>query len=1026
MKKPNAATAPTPLTTDVKTSATKADFPIIGIGASAGGLEAIEQFLSQAKADCGMAFVVVQHLDPHHKGIMCELLQRVTPLKVLQISDRMMVKPNHVYVIPPAYDLTLLNGTLLLFPRVEPHGLHLPIDYFLKSLAADKQTQSIAVILSGMGSDGTLGLRAIKEKFGAVFVQRPDTAKFASMPKSAIDTGLVDAVAPADVLMDNVVNYLNHMPIQVENTEQDHHDIKKVIALLRSHTGHDFSRYKKSTIYRRIERRMALHKLTSIADYAQYLRSNAQENELLFNELLIGVTHFFRDSQVWLQLQDEVIPALLAKHPEGGTLRAWVPACSSGEEAYTLAIVFQEALKQGSYPQHFELQIFATDLDNDAVKKARAGIYPASIADDIAQTRLDHYFVANKAGYRIGKEIREMVIFAQQNLVTDPPFTKLDLISCRNLFIYLEADLQQKLIPLFHYSLNPGGVLVLGTSETIGKDDVLFSAVHEKLRIYQRCETIEPINLMSFPSRTSGGYSPEQMFEKLVPAKTQGVDDLNLEDLTQSLLQEHFVPAALLTTEQADIVYINGKTGNYLEPAAGKVNHNLFAMAREGLTAPISEVFNRAVRQKKKAELRNISVGTNGNTVQVDVSVQPLLQPASLCGMVLVLFSESSMQTSALSTHSSADGVDSATDTDEIVALNQVLQQARDDLRITTNEMQFAQENLKSTNEELQSTNEELQSTNEELTTSKEEMQSMNEELQTVNHELNTKVNELSEASDDMKNLLNSTNIATLFLDSDLKVRRYTTETRSIFKLIASDVGRPITDLVSSLIYPALADDACEVLRSLIFQQTEVQTHDGRWYIVRIMPYRTQENLIDGVVITFSDNTENRMASIAMTQSESRFRLLFENSSHAVAYKRIILNNDKAVDFNYLEVNNAYVGITELHDVIGKNGSEVIPNILQSNSDFMAACGRVAMSGKPEKIEYYVKETKQWFECSMYSQQQGLFVCVTENITDKKHNLKTLNNVREILKRGNNSSEAELRNLLVDVQNNLEKLCKME
>ena len=703
---------------DNKTSSSVDFFPIIGIGESAGGLEAIELFLSNVPADCGMAFVVVQHLDPHHKDIMCELLQRMTPLEVQQITDHMVIMPNHVYVIPPAYDLTILNGVLLLLGRVKPQGLQLPIDYFFSSLAADKKEQSIAVILSGMGSDGTQGLRKIKEQGGAIFIQHPDSAKFDSMPRSAIDAGLADVVAPAEELMAKIVNYVNDVPLQIEDNEKNQSNIEKVMALLRSHTGHDFSLYKKSTISRRIERRMALHQLNHIADYVRYLRSNPQENELLFKELLIGVTNFFRDNPVWEQLKTEVIPSLLSQYPEGASLRAWVPACSTGEEAYTLAIVFQEALKEFNSPKPFKLQIFATDLDVEAVSKARKAIYPNSIITDISKEILKQYFVPVANGYQIGKVAREMVIFAQQNLVMDPPFTKLDIISCRNLLIYLEPDLQNKLFPLFHYSLNSAGVLVLGTSETIGNDDALFSLFKGKQRIYKRRQALPSAHIMKFPVNDVKKNSHALAHEKTTPDTPIGMNTLNLEKYTDSLLQEHFSPVALLTTEQADIIYINGKTGKYLEPAAGKVNHNLFAMAREGLAAPLNEVFNRAVRLKKKLELRNIEIGTNDDSLQVDVSVQPLVHPTTLLPIVLVLFTVSTVSAEPIKI--GGKGSSSKDHNDEIEILKQVLQEAREELRITTKEMQLAQENLKSTNEELQSTNEELQSTNEELTTSKE------------------------------------------------------------------------------------------------------------------------------------------------------------------------------------------------------------------------------------------------------------------------------------------------------------------
>ena len=833
-------------------------FPIVGIGASAGGLEALEQFLGHVPPACGLAFVVVQHLDPTHKGIMVELLQRTTTMTVVQIKDRMKVEPDHDYVIPPNRDLSILHGALHLLEPAALRGLRLPIDSFFRSLADDQQERSLGVILSGMGSDGTLGLRAIKEKSGAVFVQDPVSAKFDSMPRSAIDAGLADVVAPAEGLANKIVAYLQHVPLLSAQRElspaKDQSGIEKVILLLRAQTGHDFSLYKKSTVYRRIERRMGLHQLDRIADYVRYLRDNPQETELLFKELLIGVTSFFRDPAMWEQLKTEVIPALLAARPSGGMLRAWIPGCSTGEEAYSLAIVFREALEQIKPAFHYALQVFATDLDKDAIDKARAGAYPANIAADVAEARLRRFFIQEERGYRVNKEIREMVIFAPQNLVMDPPFTKLELVTCRNLLIYLEADLQRKILPLFHYSLNPGGFLALGSAESLGPDTDLFSPLLGKNRIFRR----EEAPLRPHPAELPAVFTSPRFARPAVLASTLQSAP-NLQTLADTLLLQHYSPSAVLTTEKGDILYFSGKTGKYLEPAAGKANLNLFAMTRHGLGAALSAAFDKAVRHKTKVVLNTVPVGTNGGTQCVDVTVQSLTELEGLNGMVLIVFADVATPPISKSSHK---GEPATGHNARQTALVHEVQQAREELRIsreemqsTREEMQTSQEELKSTNEELQSTNEELQSTNEELTTSKEEMQSMNEELQTVNHELQAKVDELSRASDDMKNLLNSTDIATLFLDDQLKVRRFTNQTASIIKLIPGDAGRPITDLVSELDYPGLADDAREVLRSLVFHERQVAARNGHWFTVRIMPYRTQENRIDGVVITFTDFT---------------------------------------------------------------------------------------------------------------------------------------------------------------------------
>jgi two-component system CheB/CheR fusion protein len=823
-------------------------------------LEALELFLKNVPPDSGLAYVVVQHLDPTHKGILVELLQRCTPMPVVQIKDRMRVQPNQVYVIPPNRDLSLLHGALHLLEPAAPRGLRLPIDHFFRSLAADWGARSVGVILSGMGSDGSLGLRAIKENAGTVFVQSPSSAKFDGMPRSAIDAGLADVIAPPQDLPGKIIGYVTHPALTLGSehimVSKDQSALEKIFILLRAHTRHDFSHYKKSSIYRRIERRMGLHQLAKIADYVRYLQANPQELELLFKELLIGVTSFFRDPAVWLQLRDEVFPALLANRAHGGVLRAWVAGCSTGEEAYSLAMCFREtldAMKVAGRPApQCALSIFATDLDKDAIDRARNGIYPANIAADVSEERLRRFFTEDERGYRVNKEIREMVIFAPQDLIMDPPFIKLDILSCRNVLIYLEVELQKKLMLLFHYSLNPGGVLLLGSAETVGMAMDLFESSSGKFRLYKRIESARAREAVEFPATFSDiapvSHQPVQAVQVLashsVPAEA------SLQAQADKFLLRHYAPAAVLTTVQGDIVYVSGKTGKYLEPAMGRAHFNVFAMARDGLRHLLPEACRKALRQKATIMLRNVQVASDAGTQSVDVSVHPLSARHGLVGMVMVVFADTAPSVVAPESTKTARATASSA---RIAELQQQLRDAYAAQEEACQQMQTTQEELKSTNEEMQSTNEELQSTNEELTTSKEEMQSMNEELLTVNNELQTKVNELSRVSDDMRNLLNSTEIATLFLDEALNVRRFTEQTTKIIKLIPGDVGRPITDIVTDMDYRNLADDAREVLRTLIFVEKQISASDGRWYLVRIMPYRTQQDRIQGVVITFSD-----------------------------------------------------------------------------------------------------------------------------------------------------------------------------
>ncbi len=823
-------------------------FPVVGIGASAGGLEALEQFLRGVPPGSGMAFVVVQHLDPTHTGMLPELLQRATPMPVVQVSETVAVRADTVYVIPPGHDLALLHRNLHLLEPHAPRGLRLPIDFFFRSLAADLAEKSIGVVLSGMGSDGTLGLRAIKEKGGLALVQDPASAKFDGMPRSAIGTGLADIVAPADELPERIIAFVRHLPPAAAPEEPAVEpgagtDFGQVVILLRARTGHDFSLYKKTTVHRRIERRMAIHQLERIADYVRFLRENPAELDLLFKELLIGVTSFFRDPAVWEALRVPVIPDLIAAAPEGATLRAWVAGCSTGEEAYSLAIVFREALAAASPPKQCTLQVYATDLDRDAIDRARAGHFPENIAADVTEERLNRFFVHDETGYLVAKEIREMVIFAPQNVIADPPFTKLDLLSCRNLLIYLEPEVQRKLVPLFHYALKPGGVLVLGTAESVGSFGGLFSPIDSKLRLFRRTEAT-PAAVLEFPT----AFSPHGTAETR-PSLRPGV---NLQALADQVILQQYAPAAVLATENGDILYINGRTGRFLEPAAGKANWNVFAMARDALRAELGSAFRRALRQEEPVVVRGIPIGVNGGTVHVDVTVHRLAQPAPLKGLVLIVLAEAPAPAEAPARARRTGR------REEVRELEERLGRAQEDLQTTREEMQSSHEELKSANEELQSTNEELQSTNEELTTSKEEMQSLNEELQTVNTELESRMTDLSHVNDDMKNLLNNTGIATVFLDAGLNLRWFTTGMTKLVNLRPSDAGRPLTDIASDLIYPALPKDAGGVLRTLVPKEAEVKVRDGRGFSVRITPYRTLENRIDGVVVTFTDITAYR------------------------------------------------------------------------------------------------------------------------------------------------------------------------
>ena len=850
---------------------------IVGIGSSAGGLEALEQFFVHLPSTTGMAFVLVQHLEPTHKGMMPELLARRTKMKVVQVEDGMQVQPNCVYVIPPNADLAILNGKLQVLEPAEPRGLRTPIDFFFRHLAADQKEKAIGIILSGMGSDGTRGLGAIKEHFGMVMVQDPASAKYDGMPRSAISTGMADYIASAQELPAKLMQFTTHLPAVAQQPvpaeEEPSNALAKVFVLLRSHSGNDFSCYKKSTIDRRIERRMSVHQFNSLTRYVRFLQENPQEIELLHKELLIGVTNFFRDPGLFDFLKKKAIPQLLQTRPGRGPLRVWNPGCSTGEESYSLAIVLKECLVEMKLQDSPSIQIFATDIDHEAIEKARRGVFPAGIATDVSAERLQRFFVQESEGYRIKKEVRDLVVFATQNILVDPPFTKLDILCCRNLLIYLNVETQKKLLPLMHYALNSCGLLVLGTAESAGCFNQSFSPMDKKWKVFQ-CREVRGCPGIEMPA----SFLPHEAAS--TPAiKQPGEPDMDIFYAAQRALLDIYGPPSVVTNSEGDIIYVNGHTGKYLEPASGKVNNNVFAMAREGLREELGIAIHTATTRKIAVTRSGVTVKSNGGSATINLIVRLFTEPSALRGLLLVVFEEMARERPCVATKMVTPPSDPMAPPKE---LEEELRRTQEHLQTTVEQMQAAQEELRSANEELQSNNEELQSTNEELNSSKEELQSLNEEMQTVNAELQSKMEELSQSNSDMKNLLNGIAIATIFLDNDLSVKRFTPQATQIVNLIVADVGRPLGHLASKLKYDRLVRDAQEVLDSLVPKELQVESSGGRWYNMRILPYRTTDNTIDGVVMTFTDIT-------AMKQLEKSLREQQAESQAARGYAESII-----------------------------------------------------------------------------------------------------------------------------------------
>jgi two-component system, chemotaxis family, CheB/CheR fusion protein len=817
---------------------------VVGIGASAGGLDALEKLFQNMPERTGMAFIVVSHLDPNHVSIMPELLQRSTTMKLFQAEDGMTIEPDHVYVAPANRDLAILHGTIQLIEPLEAHGFRLPIDFFFKSLAADLGEKAICIILSGMASDGTAGLKAVKSELGMIMVQDPASAKFDGMPTSAIKTQLADYILPPEEMPDRLIKYAAQkgQGALFDRTLPDGKipdTFQKLFILLRNRTGHDFSQYKQNTIYRRVERRVTVSQLDGLPNYIRMLQENPAEIESLFRELLIGVTTFFRDPEAFTKLKKVVLDLVKGK-PDDGQIRIWVPGCSTGEEAYSLAMIVRECLDETK--KNLNVQIFGTDIDSVAIDKARMGSY-VGIASDVSKDRLSRFFTSKDNIFHVRKDIREMLVFAQQSVIKDPPFTKLDLIACRNLLIYFSTALQKKIIPIFHYSLLPNGILFLGSSETISVFVDLFSVLDSKWKLYKRRETAHSSQpLIDFPVARS-----LQPARQGVPVQTEAK---TITRLAEQVILQSYSPNCVILSANGDIVYIHGRTGRYLELPHGEARLNIFDMAREGLQQELPALIRKVLSTRKSITARGIRVKSNTSTQRIDLTVKPITQPHQMSGFLLAIFEDSITARTVPALKTTHHEKTSRT---LIRELERELRSTKDNLRSAVEELETSNEELKSSNEEMQSTNEEMQSSNEELETSKEELQSLNEELITVNTELQNKNDELSVVNNDMKNLLDSTDIPTIFLDNTLRIKRFTFHATKVVNLISSDVGRPIGHLAAKFKYDKLTEDAAEVLRTLASKQIDLQTHDGIWYQMRILPYRTTSNAIDGVVITFSD-----------------------------------------------------------------------------------------------------------------------------------------------------------------------------
>lgn len=836
--------------------------PIVGIGASAGGLNALKALFQNLPTESGAAFVVIQHLDPEHESLTAEILRRSTSMPTVQVTQGMLLEANHVYVIPPNAYLRVNEGVFDLKEPVLDHGLRMPIDYFFRSLANHEEGRVIAIVVSGTGHDGSGGLSSVKGNCGLVMAQEPSTAQYDGMPCSAINTGLVDIVCPVEDMASHLTNFLENKYIagvadSASETIDDIATLNSILALILMRTGHDFRTYKPGTLGRRIGRRMGLQNIDNYKDYLLYLREHEDEVSKLRQDLLISVTAFFRDPEAFEALDDKVITPIIENKEEDQPIRVWVPGCATGEEAYSIAMLLIERLE--TLNKHCRIQVFASDIDEFAIAVGRAGLYSQSIVDGLSKERLSRFFTLEDKGYRVNKSLRDCITFANQNLISDPPFSNLDLISCRNLMIYLSTAEQRKLLALFHFALCDDGYLFLGHSETATHPDGLFEPLAKKWRVYHRV-TVNQKNRLDFPLSTGVTRSVAQ---NLVTSNHQS-EQTRLADLVQHQLIQEYAPAAVLINQKHQILYFSGPTNRYLEQPIGAPTQDLLSLAKHELRAGLRTTLKRVAKERKLIILDDCPMVVDGSRISVRVVVKPLLLPRNSGPLYLITFEDQS----ELLSKPAPKRVDALGSTDALVKqLEDELHISREDLQSHVEEFESANEELQAANEEVMSVNEELQSSNEELETSKEELQAMNEELTTVNNQLTTKMDELAKANDDLENLLNSTDIATIFVDAELNIGRFTPATKDLLNLISSDIGRPLIDIRPKFTDENLMHDVDQVLAKLMPIEAELMTENGRCFLRRILPYRTGDNRITGVVITFIDISERNA-------SEEKARLL--------------------------------------------------------------------------------------------------------------------------------------------------------
>ena len=895
---------------------------VVGIGASAGGLEALRSFFTALPAETGMAFVVITHLHPEHESHMAELLQRHTRMPTLQVTEKTKMEANHVYVIPPNRSILMTDTHLDTHEFEEPHGRRTPVDHFFRSMAASGHPDPIAIVLSGGGTDGSVGVKDIKEVGGVIMVQQPEDAEYDSMPRAALSTGLVDVVLPAAQLAEKLAGYIQHRPMLPHDpgqlSEAEMEILQRILAQVHARTGHDFSQYKRSTILRRVERRMQLNGFVTLDAYLAYLRGNSNEAQAMFNDILIGVTNFFRDHDSWAALEKQIIPNMFKRNSSnnGEGIRVWSIGCATGEEAYGLAILlFEEAARQDL---RTHIQVFASDLDERSIAHAREGLYPAAIEADVSPERLERFFTHEGEYYRVKRELRDTVLFTNHNVMRDPPFSRQDLIACRNVLIYLQRSVQDRVFDIFHYSLNPGGYLFLGSSESAEHLPDLFTVIDKTHRIYQsRPWHGERPHVPSMPlslrrssrSHDGAGHRP--------PTGRFLEEPVILEEQHQRAL-EYYGPPSIIVNERYVILHVSESAGRYLHQPKGPITGDLLTLVRPELQLEVRTALFHAFEKAKATVSRPVTVQFNGHRRRVVVAVRPRPVDGPVDRMAefqaLVLFIEDEL----LDPDEITEGMlvpHTQAERDQMVAqLQAEIQRLREQLQITIEEYDSSNEEMKAANEELQSINEEYRSATEELETSKEELQSVNEELQTVNSEMRNKLDEISRAHKELENLMGATEIATLYLDRELRIQRYTAGVQELFNMLEVDRGRRISDLTHKLGYNQFIEDAERVLRKLIPVEREIQRVDGKWYIVRLRPYRTMEDRIEGVVITFIEITQLKQTEQQLTAAKTMLEEHVEERTRELAQANEQIRQARDMFYTLFHSNPIPTSLTRLED----------------------------------------------------------------------------------------------------------------